>query len=290
MPDLGYHSKPTGVHPSVARGGVNGRSARGTPPVRNARKEATHRNSDRKRPDRPGLDSRRTSLVKSDKPSGDDRKPSARPTVAQDFQRKVDLIKRFVGKAKTNPSAAAMELSKIENITNELCDLDDDPDADLSEVVVSSSDLTGHDGDVSDTEAENEVHAALTEALKHTEADDDSALEYADNIMDQWRSLGLLNLEIELDIHQDELLILDNGLRMAYVDTCGSKCYVRDESLCINGTVRPLKSPIKVVMGKGHSTASKIGIMNFHLKAIHYVVAGEEKFDKALASTLCANG
>ena len=63
-------------------------------------------------------------------------------------------------------------------------------------VVVSSSDLTGHDGDVSDTEAENEVHAALTEALKHTEADDDSALEYADNIMDQWRSLGLLNLEI----------------------------------------------------------------------------------------------
>ena len=71
--------------------------------------------------------------------------------------------------------AAAMELSKIENITNELCDLDDDPDADLSEVVVSSSDLTGHDGDVSDTEAENEVHAALTEALKHTEADDDSA-------------------------------------------------------------------------------------------------------------------
>ena len=146
---------------------MNGRSARGTPPVRNARKEATHRHSDRKRPDRPGLDSRRTSLVKSDKPSGDDRKPSARPTVAQDFQRKVDLIKRFVGKAKTNPSAAAMELSKIENITNELCDLDDDPDADLSEVVVSSSDLTGHDGDVSDTEAENEVHAALTEALKH---------------------------------------------------------------------------------------------------------------------------
>ena len=207
VPDLGYHSKPTGVHPSVARGGVNGRSARGTPPVRNARKEATHRHSDRKRPDRPGLDSRRTSLVKSDKPSGDDRKPSTRPTVAQDFQRKVDLIKRFVGKAKTNPSAAAMELSKIENITNELCDLDDDPDADLSEVVVSSSDLTGHDGDVSDTEAENEVHAALTEALKHTEADDDSALEYADNIMDQWRSLGLLNLEIELDIHQDELLI-----------------------------------------------------------------------------------
>ena len=98
VPDLGYHSKPTGMHPSVARGGVNGRSARGTPPVRNARKEATHRHSDRKRPDRPGLDSRRTSLVnKSDKPSGDDRKPSARPTVAQDFQRKVDLTKRFVG-------------------------------------------------------------------------------------------------------------------------------------------------------------------------------------------------
>jgi len=74
--------------------------------------------------------------VKPDPSSGDDRKPSARPTVAQDFQRKVDLIKRFVGKAKTNPSAAAMELSKIENITNELCDLDDDNDADLSDVVV----------------------------------------------------------------------------------------------------------------------------------------------------------
>ena len=91
---------------------------------------------------------------------------------------------------------------------------------------------------MSDTEAENEVHAALTEALKHTEADDDSALEYADNIMDQWRSLGLLNLEIELDVHQDQLFTLDDGLRMmAYVDTCGSKCYVRDESLCINARV-----------------------------------------------------
>jgi len=123
---------------------------------------------------------------------------------------------------------------------------------------------------VSDTEAENEVHAALTEALKHTETDDDSALEYAGNIMDQWRSLGLLNLEIELDVHQDQLLTLHDGLRMAYVDTCGSKCYVRDGKLCIDETVRPLKSPIKVKMGKGHSTASKIGIMKFHLKAMHH--------------------
>ena len=67
----------------------------------------------------------------------------------------------------------------------------------------------------------------------------------------------------------DELMRLstsENRSQTAYVDTCGSKVFVRDPSKCKDGTVHNLATPVKITMGKGFVMASRVGVIEFVFK------------------------
>ena len=58
----------------------------------------------------------------------------------------------------------------------------------------------------------------------------------------------------------------ENRSQTAYVDTCGSKVFVRDPSKCKDGTVHNLATPVKITMGKGFVMASRVGVIEFVFK------------------------
>lgn len=76
-------------------------------------------------------------------------------------------------------------------------------------------------------------------------------------------------LAIEVKISDAVLFQLVDRALMAYVDTCGSKCFIKDPKLCKPDTVKPLANPISIVMGKGKTMATHLGMLEFVLPDGH---------------------
>ena len=163
---------------------------------------------------------------------------------------------------KNNPSQAVETLERITRICQEIQELrktDDDTDVD------DDGYKTADEVDNREAEIEYKSQAAAATVLHHMAPlgmPKDSAEALATALAADFCHQGLFALEIVIPEDCLATLVSSDDF-WAFVDTCGSKCFIKDQSLCKPGTVCKLRTPIKVVMGKSHTHATHMGMLEF---------------------------
>ena len=231
------HNKPTGVHPKASGGGRD-RPERGSKPRRDHRHHS--------RPS--GEQSKGTTAV---------RKPDA-PDFRAEAKRKARVIRAIAEKGKANPSGAVDALSRIQQVTEEIEELRKQG---VIELVDNPDDDSGYDTatPADEEERNNATQDIIANRLSELGIEPAAARDAAALALHDMMAEGCFPIVTGVDLMQ---LDSDSPNR-AFVDTCGSKCFIRNSGLCKPGSVFELTRPIKVKMGKGFSMATHTGVLEY---------------------------
>ena len=181
-------------------------------------------------------------------------------------RRKAKVIQKFCESGQAEPSKAPDTLSRIRTIANEIVELQRLEDLALSEdeayKTADEHDDHGDHGDVETDEQRDGRRAAAHDDMMHRlqalGMEDEAAKIAASSLKGELISKG----HLALGTGNVENFFQADDQETAYVDTCGSKVMVKNPSMCRPGSIRSIR-PIKVIMGKGHATAHRMGLVDF---------------------------